>query len=396
MKVNFKRKLDSLVGDPLILINVAFAKLFSNNKRRQVLTEPKTIVFIKLLGIGSVVLALDALGSVRKKYPNVKMVMICNPAMKKGIEPFELFDEYWLIEDKDGFKLISSALSTLWKCWKSKALWTIDLEIYSKLTTIFSFWTFASNRIGFYKSIVSFRNSLYTHLTYFNSFKPVAENYERMVKDIGIEDINFHEIPTLPYSKRAIEKGMPFIAINNTCSDLAIQRKMEPNTFQAIIRHLLKYTNKKIAIVGAPSDREQLLNDSVEFNNNDRVTVVAGEQSLLEYYRFLYAECSFMVTVDSLPLHISRRLGLATFSVWGPTNPSNYLKEIKADFSYERHPRYYDFVHCSPCVHHTDILPCKGDNICMKDVNQQKLEDQLSELLKNLEVHQENHEPKTV
>lgn len=89
-----------------------------------------------------------------------------------------------------------------------------------------------------------------------------------------------------------------------------------------------------------------------------------------------------MVSVDSAPLHIGKKLGLPTISFWGPTNPMNYLAISEAEK--HRHLYHYLGVHCSPCIHHTKVLPCGGDNFCMKDLKDNQLTGLANQMLKQL------------
>ena len=89
-----------------------------------------------------------------------------------------------------------------------------------------------------------------------------------------------------------------------------------------------------------------------------------------------------MVTIDSGPLHIARKLGLPTVSIWGPTNPASYMKIPVAEEN--RHLFHYNKVACSPCVHHHEQLPCGGNNFCMKDVQAASIIEKISQLLEHL------------
>ena len=89
-----------------------------------------------------------------------------------------------------------------------------------------------------------------------------------------------------------------------------------------------------------------------------------------------------MVTIDSGPLHIARKLGLPTLSIWGPTNPANYLDVQPLER--QRHLSYYLGAPCSPCVHRYEQLPCGGDNICMKNIASTIIIAKIEELLHRL------------
>ena len=74
-----------------------------------------------------------------------------------------------------------------------------------------------------------------------------------------------------------------------------------------------------------------------------------------------------MITVDSAPLHIAQKLGIPTLSIWGPTTPQS---RIIIDDSNQV---IFHQVSCSPCVHLSGELPCKGNNFCIKDITQEEI-----------------------
>ena len=124
---------------------------------------------------------------------------------------------------------------------------------------------------------------------------------------------------------------------------------------------VIENTNYKIAMLGAPSDRMDM-EDFISEMKIDKIENLAGSLSFSNYYHFLHNECKVMLTVDSAPLHIAQKLNLPTLSVWGPTTPDSRI-EVN-----ERNRIVFHKVICTPCVHISGILPCKGDNFCIKGI----------------------------
>jgi ADP-heptose:LPS heptosyltransferase len=383
MKLQFKRKLDFILGNFLVAINLVAAKSLGFVLRRNhaVKKMPDNIVFIKMLGLGSIFLASDAILSVRKHYPNARVVLITGAAIKPGIDPIGLFDEVWEIRDKNFFVLLKDSLKVLFKCWKMKKLWIADLEVYSKLSTVYSLWTCAINRFGFILNPVRFRVNMNTHNIYFNHFINVEENYLRLAEEMGAETAENFYLEKYLTANRKGEINYTYIAINNTCSDLSLERKCPDELLLKVCKWILSNTSYKLAFLGAPSDRDKISTFIHSgFGKEDllRIENIAGKLSFEEYYNFLHHECSLMLTIDSAPLHIAKKLGLPTLTLWGPTNP---LIHINSDV---RNAVYYLAKDCSPCVHHTELLPCKGDNICMKHLKEEVITEKLKELIEIL------------
>lgn len=341
---------------------------------------PKNILVIKMLGLGSVLMAADSLYSLRKRYPNARIILLCGKGVAAGVEPLKLFDEVWVNDDRNVLTMVTSGFQSLWKAIRLKHLWVLDLEVYSVLTTLFSAWTMARNRFGFQLNKVHFRNYLNTHNCYFNQFITVYENYENLVKAMGVEQIEAFQLSVSPAS-RIFET--PCIAINNTCSELGGNlRKIPDNLMRQMVEYLLEQSSYTLVFTGAPADHSA--NDAwIEtngFNQESRVKNIAGKLSFAAYYAFLQQECKAMISIDSAPFHMAIKAGIPTLSLWGPIRPVQR-------FRFEEHPihRYLSLdMHCSPCIHLSDVVPCGGDNRCMKDMQWQDIRMELDLLIQRL------------
>lgn len=378
MNLNLKQKIDSILGYTLIALNVVPAKLlgFFLKRNHSITKEPERIVLIKMLGLGSIFMALDSIQTIKQKYPNTPILLITSKSMKAGIAPLGLFNDIWTIDDKNIWTLIKSAFQLFAKLWTNTNTWVIDLEVYSKLSTIFSLWTMARNRFGFYLNSVWFRINFNTHNIYFNEFVLLEDNYKRMAEALGCTQHIPFQFP-LP---KNIAFKKTYIAINNTCSELGKERLAEHQLIQETIDWILNNTKHHIALLGAPIDfeaNESFIRNHLEKNDLSRINNIAGKLSFNDYYTFLHTECLLLLTVDTGPLHFARKLNVPTLSLWEPTNPSTRIQEDSTN------KIIYTHFKCSPCVHMVDVLPCKGDNQCMKQIQSNDIVSKLSELLLN-------------
>lgn len=379
MNLKLKLWIDGKIGRVLATINVVLVRGVGLllNRNHNIKNAPQNILVIKMLGLGSVFMASDSLFSLKKTYPNSKLILMCGKGVAAGIEPLKLFDEIWVHNDKNIFALVGSGIKLLTKCWRLKKLWVVDLEVYSVLTTLFSAYTLAINRFGFELNKVHFRNYLNTHNIYFNQFITINQNYHNLVAAMGV--VNFYNFsffvePNTEFTQKN------YIAINNTCSDLCGNlRKLPENLLAEICTELLNTTNNCLAFTGSPTDftTNQHFIDKHLTKYTNRVKNIAGTQSFNQYYSFLQHNCVAMLSIDSAPLHIAIKLGLPTLSFWGPIKPSqcyNFENQTK-------HLHYYLQTACSPCIHLTEVVPCGGNNICMKNMQIQIVKPLLQNLL---------------
>jgi ADP-heptose:LPS heptosyltransferase len=375
MNLKLKQWIDGYIGRFLATIHVFAVRFVGILLRRDhsLKNPPGSVLVIKMLGLGSVFMAIDSIYSVKKQYPNAKLILMCGKGVGDGIEPLNLFDEIWIHDDRNVFTMIFSGLKLLVKSWRLKNLWVMDLEVYSVLTTLFSAYTLGLNRFGFQLNKVHFRNYLNTHNVYFNQFIQVQENYKQLAYAMGVTSIKTFNIEC----KQPANKNT--IAVNNTCSDLGGDlRKIPTHLLQHICNYILSNTEYNVALTGAPSDYQnnQMFINNYVGSNKHKLLNIAGTMSFKNYYDFLQTECAAMISIDSAPLHIAIKLGLPTLSFWGPINPEQRIDTNLPNLSF-----IYLKTHCSPCIHLSNVVPCGGNNICMKNITEQQVENAVSDLI---------------
>jgi ADP-heptose:LPS heptosyltransferase len=389
MQIRRKQKIDKYIGYLLIGILLPFTRLLGIFLRRNhsIDAAPRRIIFIKLLGLGSLIVASDAITTLRVRYPGTRLILLTDANIADGIAPFALFDEIYPINTDKLTTTFSGVSRFLLRCWGWRRLWVIDLEVYSKLTTVFALLTLARNRFGFYLSAVPFRKFLNTHNIVFDQGIFLEDNYDHMARETTGAD--FRPAPSPGPAGRQAELDKPYIILNNTCSSLANVRKLPDHTFSAVCQWILEHTTYDVALLGMAVDKEPIdqfigRNPGLQ-GRQDRIVNFAGmAEDFAAYYRFLREKGVCLVTIDSGPLHIARKLGLPTVSVWGPTDPDNYLKVRPQEA--ERHLSYYLRTPCSPCVHHYESLPCGGHNFCMRNIPAMAIIGKIQELLRHLAV----------
>jgi len=377
LNLKAKQFIDTFIGMPLVYINALLASLLGLLLRRDhsLQTTPSHIIFIKLLGFGSILLASDSIYSIKRKYPGAKISLICSSGIREGAASLNLFDEIFVIDDSSFLHILRSSFSVLFNTWKLRNKWVADLEVYSKLTSILSLWTLAGNRFGFYFNSVAFRYKLNTHNVFFNTVVNVEENYKRMAGVMHADRLEEFHIPG--FSTRKELQSFRYIAINNTCSELAPERKLLPSQVLELCRWILDHTSYDIVLLGAPGDfesNEQLIQ---ALDRKERVINIAGKYRFTDYFHFLYEQCKLIITIDSAPLHIANKLQIPNLSIWGPTTPESRIETNTMN------QFVYLGVSCSPCAHVTDQLPCKGYNFCIRDIELNEIVSKLQLLLHN-------------
>lgn len=367
MQLKFKQKIDQFIGGVLVGTHIIPVRILGKLLRinHKIEKSPDHIIFIKMLGFGSLLLASDAILAIKKKYPTSKITLIGGKGIKEGAELMQIFDQVLIIDDSSFIKMIKSTINIVLWSIKKKNKWCFDLEVYSRLTTILSLYTFSHNRFGFEFEKVNFRNYLNTHNVYFNQFIPTESNYNLMALRANAKVVNRYKLP-FEFSQEA-----KFVFFNNTCSDLSLQRKLTKFQVAEIIEKIQNASSYQMILIGAPNDYEDNQQVIELLSDKSKVENWAGKMSFNQLIETMATKGICLITIDSAPLHIASRIQLPVLSIWGPTQPdsiapnwlreSNIYKEINLKVS------------CSPCVHHTKELPCKGNNFCIKDIKAEQV-----------------------
>jgi hypothetical protein len=118
------RKLDKYLGYCLIGMLLPVTRLLGISMRRDhsLQQPPKHLLFIKLLGLGSLVVASDSIQAMRKKMPGTRFILLTDTNIASGITPFQLFDEIWTIDTSSLSITISTSLKYIVRSWQLKKL----------------------------------------------------------------------------------------------------------------------------------------------------------------------------------------------------------------------------------------------------------------------------------
>ena len=192
MRLKDKQRLDYTLGGVGIFVLKPLAVLLGNLLRRDhSLIVKDHVAVIKMLGGGSLVIALPALLGLRRKYPHIRLSLVTTSSLKPFADVLAIFDEILIVDDKSLFSLCVSCMRLLRRLFHVDTI--IDFEVYSRLTTVFSTLTCARNRISFYLGSTFWRERVATHLFFFNRFAGSFHFYEAVVAALGAEPASLVE-----------------------------------------------------------------------------------------------------------------------------------------------------------------------------------------------------------
>lgn len=372
MSLSYKSKiaLDRYLGSALIFVlNLAARLLGRLLHRDHSLPVRGDITVIKMLGGGSLVIALPALLGIRRKYPAVKMRLLTTSEVKPFAETLGLFDEILCLSDRSFVAMAISGTRQLRSIAGTDTV--IDLEIYSYLSTVLSILTFARNRLGFFFEESGFRQKLHTHRILFHPGSPLYSHYDRIAAMLEAPiappaACADHVRGVLGIAARAPTGAGGRLAVGCGCSGLSVERKLAPAQWSKHVFGAAADKEREVFFLGGRGDTEDVKKviSAVQALGSDgwrgKLIDISGTMPLPDSLRTL-AGCDEFWGIESSLLHYARLFGLRIKAFLGPTHPMR-LRHIDGLIE----TIHYRKTLCSPCIHLVSVPPCHGDNRCMK------------------------------
>jgi ADP-heptose:LPS heptosyltransferase len=391
MRLKDKQRLDYTLGGVGIFVLKPLAVLLGNLLRRDhSLIVKDHVAVIKMLGGGSLVIALPALLGLRRKYPHIRLSLVTTSSLKPFADVLAIFDEILIVDDKSLFTLCVSCMRLLRSLFHVDTI--LDFEVYSRLTTVFSTLTCARNRISFYLGSTFWRERVATHLFFFNRFAGSFHFYEAVVAALGAEPaslvecalhvarangIEVYESPT--NGRVSICNAPGRVCVAPACSELSKERMLTGSQWERVLPRLVGEA-EEVVVLGGPADAATA--DSL-IKHGQRVLpdiawINACDGRSLRDSLHVLAGCARLIAIDSSMLHFSRLFGIPTVSFWGPTAPMTLLKDVPG----LAEEVWYEKVLCSPCIHVAETPPCFGRNICIEAAVRRCCGEDISSIMK--------------
>ena len=362
MNFRTKRTVDFWLGGLfLFLLYVPVRSLGLLLRRDHSLSDRRGCAVIKLIGAGSLFLANPSLQAIRGQFPPGRFFLVGTKGVTDFAESFAWFDRCWTIDDTNVVRLITSTLRAL--CGLALHCdHVIDLEVHSRLTTVFSVLTGVRNRIGFADEIAFWKRAFYTHMTFFNAQGPVYAFYDMLAAWFGIDRVPVAPVHAAFRASVAAARlpdnlALPrrYVVVAPGCSDFGKERQLHPGEWRKL---LLNEGLERAAVVllGGAADRDLCSAIAAEL---DQGISLAGQLGIAQSASVLAGAERFF-GIDSLMLHLARALRVPSTSIWGPSDPATRLRPGGVEDRV-----YFARMSCSPCIHVHETPPCNGARACI-------------------------------
>lgn len=391
MSMDRMKAIDHYVGIPVcwVLGSLAACVPFLRGHRGLPL-NPKRILIIKFFGMGHVLMATPLLKAIREGYPNAHLIFMTFDSTAPLVTRLGLADEVRLLRTTGLVPFGVDLMRHSFRFLTERIDVVIDLEFFSKFSTMVSMLTRSRVRVGYYLETF-WRDSIITHPIFFNYHQHVLDIYESTANAIGLpmadrairplhSSVDERAGAVTFLATSGIVESDVLVGVNVHASELSFERRWPADRFVELIDRLLATQPVKVLLTGAPTEAEytETVYQQLAPRWSTRLINGCGRLSFGEFVALL-GRCSVYVTGDSGPMHVSIAQGVPTVSLWGPTNPNFHApQDGRSRVIYHRMP-------CSPCLPMLTSRPgmwCNHRADCMQRITVDEVLQVVGEMLR--------------
>lgn len=387
MKIDLIKKIDIWFGIPICFLLSIYEKVkrrfFAKNKGK---VYPKRIIFLGFSEMGSVILAYFAIKKARELYPEAEFYFWTFEQNFELLGILEIIpaENIIVIRPHNLYLLLLDTLKNLLRIRKIKIDAAIDLELFSRFSSILSYLSGAEFKTGFYRYALEglYRGDFLSHKVMYSPYIHISKNFVNLAESLSVSP---NELPLLKRKESGSKFCLPKISIADAERDKIWNRLKAENTDIS--------ENRKIVIINSPFDDKfyirrwpiasyiALIRKLVEESDIFVVLIGLESKEASAFFRFkncinligkttireligLFGISNIIISHDSGISHLAALTDINILVLFGPETPCLY-----APLSQNAKIFYKNFS-CSPCLsaynHRSSV--CK-DNKCLQVIS---------------------------
>jgi ADP-heptose:LPS heptosyltransferase len=399
MQIQTMRLIDKYLGIPLCFLTSVFIRFFSLFSARKKINL-KRCLFIELSEMGSAILADPAIRYLQEKASSDLYFLI----FQQNAESLELLQtipssQRFTIRSNNMLVLTFDVVRFVFWCRKNKLTTVIDLELYSRFTSLLCVFSGCRHRIGFdsHHDEGFYRGKLINYPVRYNSHVHISVNFMALVhralayfstpyakvlikkEDIVLQQAHYppavyDKVKTTLSTLDQTWESKRLIIFNINASDMLPQRKWRLEHFVTTARLLIENLQDILIVATGSKSERSYVQHFVDRVGASHCLNAAALFSLQE----MVALCSLsacMLSNDSGPAHFASTTALKIFVIFGPESPDLYLPLGNSE-------AFYLQLACSPCVSAANHrkTDCSTQD-CVENIQAEKVAERMIEFL---------------
>jgi ADP-heptose:LPS heptosyltransferase len=348
------------------------------------------VLFIELSEMGSTILASGAIRRLQARYADFRHCFVIFERNAPSLRLLGLFDDEDILTMRDDS--LAHLAVDLWrfvKFCRTRGIDTvIDLELFSRVSSILSLLSGARNRVGFhnYRGEGLYRGEHLTHRVHYNPYIHMAQNFMSLVQSLEDDPAEIPQpkiripmqlppfrIGTDPdafaYVRAELERSYPIraehrvVVVNHHAGNLLPLRMWPVERFASLVRRLLEDPQVVVVLMGIAEGAESAAAIKTAAASDRCIDFVGRTRTLTDVIQ-LFHQSDLLVTNDSGPAHFATLTPVRSITLFGPETPVLYG-------TLGPHAIHlYAHLACSPCLsalNHRNS-PCT-DNVCLQAIS---------------------------
>lgn len=389
MNLTTQRRIDRYVGIPACFVLTAIVRVLDWLNPRRVVHGAGRVLFIELSEMGSTILASAAIRRLQEHYGEHDHCFVIFKRNAASLRLLKLFADDCIFTMRDDS--LGHLLVDVWRfmqfCRRHRIDTTIDLELFSRVSSLLSLLSGATNRVGFhnYRGEGLYRGEHLSHQVHYNPYTHMAQNFMALVESLEFDP---REIPqpkrVLPRERPPVQIGTDreasehvrrellqcyptlgpqhrIVVLNHHAGNLLPLRMWPVDRFATLARRLLAEDPDLLVVLMGIAEGAESARAIKDVADDPRCIDFVGRTRTLTDVIELFHQSDVLVTNDSGPAHFATLTGIKSITLFGPETPVLY------GTLGEDHVCLYAHLACSPCLsalNHRNS-PCT-DNVCLQ------------------------------
>jgi ADP-heptose:LPS heptosyltransferase len=398
MNIKFQRAVDKFAGVPICALFSLVNRIVSNEPDG---TQPKNIMVILLSEMGSLVLAHPMFVRLKQQYPEANLHVLM---FAKNREVLDLLDvvprgNVLTLDDGSLKGLIGDSLKVIRAMRKLKIDAVIDCELFARISSIFSYLSGASTRIGFHPHTQEglYRGSFINRPVLYNPYRHLTQQFLTLAAAIESTTDPVAKLLPAPYTGKTPVLEFPAEELEQVHAELhnffpAIKDKklvlIYPSGGILPIRawplksylqlsETLLDEGYAVGVIGMKGDRE-IAQAVVDHCKSTVCINLAGYTKSVRHLLAVFHRAALLITNDGGPGQFAALTPqLPAIIFFGPETPVLYKSLGNNAYCFHRQ------LPCSPCLtaYNHRSSPCDGDNQCLKQITVEQVLAKAHEML---------------
>lgn len=407
MNINFQRAVDRMVGVPICLLLSLFERLRNTFGAAARPSRPQRILIILLSEMGSLVLAHPMFMRLRQKYPEASLHILMFGKNREVLDLMAVMpqENVLTISDRSMMSLVSDSIRAIMTMRALKFDVVIDCELFSRISSIFSYLSGAPVRVGFHAHTQEglYRGSFINRPVLYNPYHHLSQ--QLLVLVAAIESDTVPKAKGAPLTKVAAPPILEFPdeelrqVAEKLHADFPAVRDRRlvliypgggilpirawPAAYYMQLCAALLDEGYAIGVIGLKEDKT-LAQEILAHCQHPCCVDLTGYTRSIRHLLALFTRASLLITNDGGPGQFAALARIPTLVFFGPETPSLY-----SPLADNIHCMYLGFS-CSPCLtaYNHRASPCDGDNQCLKQISPEQVLARARELLASATQHE--------